>query len=464
MRTFFGIIAACALLSLSARSAMAAGGDAWQVMFTMLPARISTELAGLNIPLYILKQTHEPLLRQDDGQNFRSKILAGWSRNIDSTEYTFCPDTSRSFDKDHPFSVAYLHGFIYSRTQALDPSFAITETSACVKVKFAHKQTKYLSFLSLYDNAPTLKLIGGNEAGLGEFRLTRLAKEEISLTRKRRVSNGYNDIICRLYGGVSDPNLENRDITDFNRIPETDIPEWVPKRSYSFVNMVLKVAVLALNVSDEKLRKVVYNCIDIQKLREAFYPHKKSFVQIQSVFPVGISGAKAGAPPQNCTTEKFRGTTELIFTAWRPYTAEAFEEYFKGFEKKYGVSIKVRVMAPSEFLQTALERPHPYNLTIIGLDATRPEYSAFLDGVLPKDGFFDFDMPTLATKYEKMRHENDAVLQAKLAAALAEEISNRSLLLPLYQDQRVFYYPSKIKNLSVGREFLEYPEVADFRW
>ncbi|HBB68111.1 MAG TPA: hypothetical protein DCZ93_12635 [Elusimicrobia bacterium] len=464
MRTFYGIAAVCALLVFPLPSARAEGGDAWQVLFTMLPARISTELAGLNIPLYILKQTHEPLLRQDDGQNFRSKILTSWSRNINSTEYAFCPDTSRSFDKDHPFSVAYLHGFIHSRTQAFDPSFTITETSACVKVKFTQKQTKYLSFLSLYDNAPTLKLIDGNEAGLGEFRLTQLTKEEITLIRKHRVSNGYNAVICRLYRGVSDPNLQNREITDFNRIPETDIPEWVPKQSYSFVNMVLKVAVLALNVNDEKLRKLVFNCLDIQKLREAFYPHKKSFVQIQTVFPVGISGAKAGAPLQNCTKEKFRGTTELIFTAWRPYTAEAFKEYFKEFKRRYGVGIKVKVMAPSEFLQTALERPHPYNLTIIGLDATRPNYSAFLDGILPKDGFFDFDMPILAAEYENMRRESDAVIQTKLASALADEISDRSLLLPLYQDQRVFYYPSKIKNVIVGREFLEYPEVADFQW
>lgn len=430
----------------------------------MLPSRISTELASLNIPLYILKQTHEPLLRQDDGQNFRSKILTDWSRSIDSTEYTFCPDTSRYFDSDHPFSVAYLREFIGSKTRMFGAAFTVTETSACVKVKFSDKQTKYLAFLSLYDNAPTVKLPGGNEAGLGEFRLTRLTNEEISLTRKHQVRNGYNFIICHLYNGLSDPKLKDHDMSDVNRIPETDIPEWVPERSYSFVNMVLKVAVLTLNVRDEKLRKLVYNCVDIKKLREVFYPHKKSFVQVQTVFPVGVTGAKAGAPPQTCTGEKLSGFPDLIFVAWRPYTAEAFQEYFKEFKKRYGVGIKVKVMAPSEFLQTALTRPHPYNLTIMGLDATRPEYSAFLDGVLPKDGFFDFDMPALTMKYEKMRHESDAVLQTMLASAFADEIADRSLVLPLYQDQRVFYYPRKIKNIAIGREFLEYPEVADFRW
>lgn len=80
----------------------------WAVLYPSVPGRIATSLAGENDVYYVLKQTHEPLLRKDDGQNYSSRILRSWGRNIRSSEYTFCPDTRLSFAGGERFTVFFL--------------------------------------------------------------------------------------------------------------------------------------------------------------------------------------------------------------------------------------------------------------------------------------------------------------------------------------------------------------------
>ena len=51
-----------------------------------------------------------------------------------------------------------------------------------------------------------------------------------------------------------------------------------------------------------------------------------------------------------------------------------------------------------------------------------------------------------------------------LAMSVVGELAKEAVALPLYQSVRVFWYPKKIENIVVGKGFLEYPEIGDFRW
>ena len=50
--------------------------DVWRAMVLALPARISPSEMSIT-GYYIIKQTHEPVFRKDDGYNYSSKILFG---------------------------------------------------------------------------------------------------------------------------------------------------------------------------------------------------------------------------------------------------------------------------------------------------------------------------------------------------------------------------------------------------
>jgi hypothetical protein len=433
-----------------------------------VPGRIATSLAGENDVYYVLKQTHEPLLRKDDGQNYSSRILRSWGRNIRSSEYTFCPDTRLSFAGGERFTVFFLEKYLRIVTGRFSSDFLVSSDSGCVKVGFRKSRGRFLEFLSLYENAPTVKISDKYEAGLGRFDVERMAEDKIVLKRKEHASNGYDRIVVRSYLGPSDPALEDRKVADFNRIPVGDIPAWVKQSFVKFDSVILKSTVLIINDPDEAVRARIYNCMDIPGLRSALFPTRKDFRDIQNVLPVGVPGALPGPPPQDCRGVLRTGPAPaghgLIFVNWRKESHEALKKVLAGVNRKSGLDTRLKDVSPDLLTPLLFRRPHPFNLLVIAFDAVRSDQSAFFDYLLRKDGYLDFDMPEVVAKYETMlRSENEDEANV-LAGEVARDISRRRVALPLYQEVRGFYYPENISNLLVGKGFLEYPEVADLRW
>ena len=75
----------------------------------------------------------------------------------------------------------------------------------------------------------------------------------------------------------------------------------------------------------------------------------------------------------------------------------------------------------------------------------------------------DYDLPQLKALYNKMLKAEDIQEKQDLAVRIAEGLSDEGAVLPLYQETRIFYYPSEIKNIIAGKSFVEYPEIAEFR-
>ena len=76
----------------------------------------------------------------------------------------------------------------------------------------------------------------------------------------------------------------------------------------------------------------------------------------------------------------------------------------------------------------------------------------------------DYKLPEVSIKYDKLMHEDDPEEKKRLGAEIADDLAKEFIVLPLYQNVREYHYPRGIKNLTVGRGFFEFPEVADFRW
>lgn len=429
-----------------------------------LPSELSTAHIT-SISFYILKQTHEPVFRCDDGENYTSRILTRWSRRIDYSQYTLCPDTRLAFDSQHPFSFDYFKGYITSLTVKYDPTASVSESSGCFVVDFHKPVRNFMSFLASYENAPSIKAMPAAEEGLGPFAVVDMGKDRVVLKRKKKVRNGFNHIIFNDYKGAGDPNLQNRSITDFNLIPPWDRPRWARQSYLGSKNLQLKTEILLLNIPDSELRSIVYNCIDVDKLRHAFFPRKDDFYDVQTLLPVGMPGAMPGKVLQRCTLEKGdRKMRPLVLLNWRNDNFTQMRNFAEVFNNTTGIPLIIKNVTSKEFVSILHTKPHKYNLAIIMNEIESSNIYGFFTAYFGRENRLDFDSPNVSQGYNSLLHTEDPEKRRVISTSMAVSIASNHAILPLYQGNDTLLYPGYIKNLTAGREFLEYPEIGDFRW
>lgn len=463
-----GILVTCmvALVAIAGYFPTTAKTRSWVVYLPGLPKSVASSLADEDAVFYILKQTHEPLFRMDDGENLSSRILKKWSRSVDSSKYVFCPDTAWTFDKKRNFSLDYFETYLTDVTRNYSPDFSITRSGECLGVNFKKKKTGYLNFLTRYTNAPTLRVNENVELGLGPFLVENIGRDRIVLKRKKSAARGYERISLLEYGD-SQGDLSRKDLSDFNRIPYGVLPKTISQRFLSFESVPLKSAGLIITNPDKSSREILYNCFDISGFRQAAFPNSRQFYDIQTLLPMGILGGRSGRPPQDCRNsyrKKVKTLRPFILANWRKENRAALEAFASGLHRKTGIRIKIKQYEVQDLVNTLFVRPHPYDMVLINFSVVQPEYDIFFKDFLIKNSLVDFDMPELTALRNKMVKEEEGLVMAELAGRIANGLGNEAAVLPLFQEVEKFYYPAYIKNLIVGKGFTEYPEVADFRW
>lgn len=458
---FLGVI----FLALAFFGGRKPAGRTWEVVFSGLPVKITTAKASHNTLYYILKQTHEPLFRQEDGDNFTSRLLSSWKRSVDSKTYGFCLKPGLWFNErdrfDHKAFLEYISGV----TKSYDPKFSVTTEDGCFSLRFDRSAKGYLEFLSLYENAPTRESSPFIEDGLGPFRAVSLDDKRIVLHRKTPVAKGFNSIIVHDFKGSGDLLLNNKNISDFNRVQSSDVPQWAMERYRGFDNIRLKSVILVINHPDKNVREVIYNCLDAGVFRKAYFPKLEGMYDIQNVFPLGVPGALPGRPPQFCHKKKLKEKVSIDLANLRDDNHKELELFVRNFFDLTGIEIKVINYVPTALTIRRAKMRWAYNLLVMSADAVRPEQNAFVAPFLRRERrFVDYPLPALQRAYEKMLAVQDPVVGTVLGKKLAKGISEEFVVLPLFQAMGRMYYPEKIKNLDAGKGFLEYPEVADFRW
>lgn len=438
----------------------------WVVLANGLPEKILPELASRSVVYYILRQTHEPLFRLDDGENYSSRVLKRWSRDISDGSFEFYPDTSLKFNEEIAFSEELFDKYIHLVARKYDSSAKITRNEGCFRVSFSGPRSSFLEFLTRYENAPSVKVAETFEQGLGPFRISRLGGGEAVLLRRSPASSGYNKIILHEYGLWKKSGSSDRLISDFNRIPSQDVPDWVENKYSGYNNVTLKSGNLIINHPDRRIRKLIYNCVDVRQFRQVFLPSKKDFYSIKTVFPMGVPGAEPGLSEQTCDRKIKAGLSGARFTFanWRDDNLGQLSEFAGDFYRKTGVKMDVVNSNPQELIKRLHKAPRPFNAIVMYLDAIRSEQAAFFEVFLKSDGYLDFPLPGVAEMLKRMNAERDVRHREAIGADIAIALRKEAVVLPLYQEERVFYYPKDIRNLNVGVGFIEYPEVADFRW
>lgn len=440
--------------------------DVWVTLVNGMPEKVFTAGASRNVVYYVLKQTHEPLLRREDSQNYTSRVLKSWRRNINNTEFAFYPDTSLQFNPGHPFSVEVFEEYLSGLVKRYSSSARIHRENGGLIINFPQAQDTFLDFLTEYENAPSIKASVNIEDGLGPFRVVSLEKNTLALERKIPVSRGYNKILIVEQAAQKNVVPDSRNISDFNRIPLSDIPDWAKQEYLSFNNVVLKSGNLIINHHDKEMRELIYNCIDVKEFRAAFFPARKEFRSIKTVLPIGVPGALSGEPEQACGRFKNikLSSKKIILANWRSDNLVELKAFSDSFKKKTGINLQLLNSSPAELIKVLHKSPRPYHLIPMHFDAVRPEPAIFLEPFFKRDGYLDFALPELEPLYKRMLSEGAPGKRAELGGEIALKLRDNAVVLSLYQDERPVYYPGEIKNINVGKGFSEYPEIADFRW
>ncbi len=437
----------------------------WVVLVNGLPEKISPELASRSVVYYILRQTHEPLFRLDDGENYSSRLLRKWERNISDGSFEFCPDTTLKFNEETSFSSELFSRYISGVARKYDTSAKVTNNNGCFKVAFVGPRTGFLEFLSQYENAPSVRVSAAFEQGLGPFRISHLGDGEAVLVRRIPASSGYNKITLYEYTIWRKSGSNEHLVSDFNRIPPQDVPAWVLNKYSSFNNVTLKSGNLIINHPDKRIRELIYNCVDVRRFRQAFLPAKKDFYSIKNVFPMGVPGAEPGVAEQTCgQSAKARSGAKFTFANWRDDNLKQLSEFAADFNRKTGVKMEIINSTPQELMKNLHKAHRPFNAIVMYLDAIRSEQAAFYEVFLKSDGYLDFPLPKVTKILKQLDAGGDVQHREAVGTAIAAALRKEAVVLPLYQEERVFYYPKDIRNLNVGVGFVEYPEVADFRW
>lgn len=458
-------IAAVAIFFVAAGFLLFRGGnDIWGVLGS-IPPPIDTRKTIDTSTYYIVRQTHEPLFRADDLQNYSSKILKNWSRTADYREFLFFPKLNLRFGPHEALTPSSFYDYIGSITEKYGVPFRAERLESGVKVIFDLPQKRYLYFLTWYENAPSLRK-DNFEFGLGEFYPVLHDKSRVVLKRKARIANGYNTIVFHAYNGGEDINLENRDMQDFNLLSSFQQPSWI-KEEYAGIKFPdPRTIVLLINHPDEKVRRSLYGCLDVEGVRKALVPQRSEFYDVKTVLPMGIPGAKSGLPEQVCKKIGTPPDRPLIFVNQLQGNDSTLREYLRGFTERSGLPIAVRRFSYQELssLLKAPDRPKfAYNVLLMILDTFRPDHKVFFEYTSGTKSFLDFSVPETERLFGRLLIAEDPEAQSEVAGALAGSLSERALALPLYQTYSTLYYPKYIKNVSVGNSFSQYPEIAEFR-
>ena len=434
--------------------------DTWDIISVGLPKVISPKIANINMGLYILKQTHEPLLRYRKRTEIYSNLLESWSRNLEDKRFSFCLKKDLRFSDEKVFDVTSLEKYLYRQAKAFEKKVVLESDKSCIIVKFNQSQKSFLNTLTKYENAPSSTSKSKSwENGLGKYKIASIESSKINLERKTKTKDGYNFVNFWAYSGKDDPILTRNGIEDYNRVLIQDLPMKMLKTHQKFNVALLQTINLVLNVKEDGLRNALYNCINIDEFRQAFMPEQERFLDVAGVLPIGIPRSNKGQVEQKCETNKLVNNRGLKFFNWNKSSSNSLKNYFTKLKEETGIDIQVIDITMSQFVEMVLKSPHPYDLTVVALDAIDIDYDAYFSPIIDDTSILDVernDLKHLYDQYKKNKSEDNIDY-------ISSKILERNLLLPLYQEVRDFYFPAHVEGLILGKNDLEYLEISELR-
>lgn len=431
--------------------------DSWYVLFNVIPDSIKLKDIEFSHISYILQQTHKPLFRKKNLSEYESDILVSWTRSSDNKSYELCPNQELLFYKHIKFSSEYLYSFLKEKT-LLEERDDLNFNANCVVIKFKNENKQFLKKFSKLALSPSIELNEKVDVGLGAFEVENINEEIVQLKRKTYKRASINKIIVKKYKNFQSFFVnENRFVDDVNRLPFNEIPTFLIENMNKFLVNQLQVAILILNIKDNSLRSKIYDCIDIKNLTTSFMGDHASLQNVSTVVPVGLKGGKADILSRKCRDIKL--TKAVDFLNWKENSKRTLEQYFEKFYLTSGVKINIMNIGNQELEAVANNKIEKDYITIIGVDSLDGELVDFYNGLINKENhILALQNKKLFELYEELKQSEEL----EVVNQIEEIISKSKVILPLFQVNKIFYYPKNIQmNGDTSDISLRSPNIAE---
>lgn len=426
--------------------------NVWRVVFIDKPEVISTAHADLTSVSYLLQQTHKTILTRTSAGKFESEILASWERDVANKNFLFCPIDRLEFDAGVPFTARELMLFLKEKFGNILATVSLDRGDTCTKISLKIGNSEFVKNLTKMTNAPT-KMQGTQELGLGAFKVETNDKQKIILVRKKASSSKeFSKIEVYPQAGVVERLKEAGSFQDINRMSKELVPAWVGAQYNKYENVLLQNFIVLLNISDFKLRESVYNCLNVSQLRQAFSPGYESYRDVSTIIPIGMRGAVGGAVSQNCQ----RLTQRLVvsFLNWKNNNQSKLSAFFEKIERESGIKIDIENIDPNDLPKRVFAKK--YQITVIAIDSPDFDHRDFYRDILSKkNSLYGFDTAVGLTA----PIENTNFDDLKNVTYIEKFIVEKKLALPLFQQNKMLYYPPNVGGVDFGSNSLETPIV-----
>jgi hypothetical protein len=435
----------------------------WSILFQVIPEHLTTNDSNINIIYYLLKQSHTPIFYESESGLFESHILKKWSRSTDNREYTLCPNSELMFNTSENLNTRHIEASLKKVKIELGVEFKITSDYECVHVFSKNGLPNLLKTLLDMRYAPTITCSTKWECGLGVYEVVEMNKNKIQLKRKTnfKKNNGFDTIT------LAKPEVlkANRTIQDINRTIE-EKPGWIDLTKYTkFEVNLLQTVILIINSPKLDIRRTLFNCINSDELRKAFNPTIKNteIMSIGSILPLEVYPISSHKENNVCASYKSNYKI-LNFINWRNNNEMTLSNFLAKLQNKTKIKVQNIDITPSAFVSALTSRNSDFDkfdLIPMAISAESTDFTSFFRPLIASSKkYLSYDISGAAEIYNQLIESVERRKSLMLARQLADLIKKNYVAIPMYQVKRSFYYPSNVKNLDTGRNFLEYPEVS----
>lgn len=408
---------------------------------------------------YVGRQTHEPYFRFDENRQVTSKVLVHYESTIDFKAFVLCPDTRLRFSESEFLTATDVQSSL-SRLKPKSNEIVKTEFGDCVRAEFAKPNRRFFQTLSEFSYAASRASKDPRfTLGLGPFAIKSFTDSQIVLERKPWTQGRFDRIELVAMNDLRKENIPAGDFEDFNMLAEPWLPEKVTKtyQQYSITKNALTV--LMLHMTDERLRQRIFHCVDIGALREISFYSVRDPLEVATLLPLGIRGAKAGLPLQNCPSKPMNYSGRpLRLLNYFPERHSQMAAYAQRLSKRTGIPIEVKAVDAKQVVQMVAEDKAGYDLAIIALTGEHWTAESFLENFFGETKMHRYTPGAWEREFEEVLGLADPAERDRRAIALADKVMKAAFALPVGQLRKMLYYPKEL-SVPFGGNSYEYPEV-----
>ncbi len=438
----------------------------WDVVFMGIPNSLNPQDVEVSTVGYLLNQTHRPLFYKNQDGVYRSDLLSKIAQDQSGLNLSLCVREQIQLGSSRLLQSSDLHSFISRRTSELNLKVDIESNGQCLLLKFKELHHDFFDIFSKMENAPSWNFGDSFDEGLGDFYVSKSNSDYIELTRKSENKRGFNKIMVHAYvnQGALESLISSRRIEDLNRISAELVPKYIRETYASYEVALLQTGILLLNIKNDELRRLIYNCLNISDFRIAFSPGQAFFKDIKTILPIGVPGAQSGKPDQHCNLNGAspKRFGKVSFWNWKDNNREQLKQFLDHFSSKIGIEIEYQEVAPERLFSIVKHDEQKHELIVIGLSANEFHYRDFYQYLLdPKHTILSKIPIDFRKEIDLLDARPSLRLQSELIQKLDSALFEKAVALPLFQQIRPFFYPKELKGLEFGSNFLAHPIVSE---